>query len=559
MGVSGSAEVFSLRGEAILRDPMHNKDAAFTLEERRRLGVDGLLPPAVQTIEQQVETALGHILSKSDPLEKYIGLMALMDRNETLFYRLMLEHLESFAPIVYTPTVGLACQRYSHIYRRPRGLFITPADSGQIVERLKNFSDRDIRLMVVTDNERILGLGDQGAGGMGIPIGKLILYTVGAGIHPSHCLPISLDVGTDNAALLADPYYIGYRSRRLRGAAYDALVEEFVEAVRSVFPHGLLQWEDFKKGNALRLIEHYAERLPTFNDDVQGTAAVALAGIYSGLKMTRQRLRDQKFLLVGAGAAGAGIGHLLTKALIAEGLSTAEARQRELFLDSCGIVTTDRGDLEKHKPALAWRPEDVAAANFTTPLPATLEEVVKQFKPTVLIGTTGQAGEFTPAAIRMMANHCERPLILPLSNPTSKTECTPSEALSNSDGRALIATGSPFDPVTFNGKKQIIGQCNNAFIFPGVGLGALIARVGRVTDGMFLAAAKTLAEYACNQDCCAGSLYPRLRHLREISRAIGFRVAQTARDEGVGRSSSDDSLQAELDSFMWYPDYANMR
>lgn len=554
-----SVETLQGRGEAILRDPMRNKDAAFTLEERRRLGVDGLLPPAVQTIEQQVATALGHILSKSEPLEKYIGLIALMDRNETLFYRLLLENLETFAPIVYTPTVGLACQRYSHIYRRPRGLFITPDDRGHIVQRLKNLSGRDIRLIVVTDNERILGLGDQGAGGMGIPIGKLILYTVGAGIHPSHCLPVSLDVGTDNAALLEDPYYIGYRARRLRGAAYDSLVEEFVEGVKTAFPHALLQWEDFKKANAMRLLERYVGRLPSFNDDIQGTAAVALAGIFSGLRLTKQPLRDQRFLFVGAGAAGVGIGHLLAKAFKTEGLSYAEARSRKLFLDSAGIVTTDRQELDKHKRSVAWRPEDLAAAGFDAPLPTALDQVIKKFKPTVLIGTTGQAGEFTPAAIRAMANHCDRPMIFPLSNPTSKTECTPSEALLNSDGRALVATGSPFEPVGFNGERHLIGQCNNAFIFPGVGLGALIARVGRVTDSMFLTAAKTLSEYACAKECCAGSLYPNLRHLREISRAIGFRVAQTARDEGVGRSTEDETLKAELDKFIWYPDYANMR
>jgi malic enzyme len=559
MGATRSAEMSQLRGEAILRDPVRNKDAAFTLEERRRFGVDGLLPPAVQTIEQQVATALGHILSKSEPLEKYIGLIALLDRNETLFYRLLLENLETFAPIIYTPTVGLACQRYSHIYRRPRGLFITPDDRGHIVQRLKNYSDRDIRLVVVTDNERILGLGDQGAGGMGIPIGKLILYTVGAGIHPSHCLPISLDVGTDNADLLEDPYYIGHRARRLRGVAYDSLVEEFVEAVKTVFPHALLQWEDFKKENAQRLLERYAGRLPSFNDDIQGTAAVALAGIFAGLRITRQALRDQRFLFVGAGAAGIGIGHLLGKALRAEGHSTAETRSRKLFLDSCGMVTADRLDLEKHKRNVAWRAEELAAANFKAPFPAALDQIIKEFKPTVLIGTTGQAGEFTPAALRAMAKNCERPMIFPLSNPTSKTECTPSEAILNSDGRALVATGSPFTPVIFNGQKHIIGQCNNAFIFPGVGLGALIARAGRITDAMFLGAAKTLSEYICKKDCCAGSLYPSLRHLREISRAIAFRVAQTARDEGVGRATDDDSLQTELDKFIWFPDYESMR
>lgn len=559
MGVTRSAEILQLRGEAVLRDPMRNKDAAFTIEERRRLGVDGLLPPGVQSIDQQVATSLGHIMSKSEPLEKYIGLIALMDRNETLFYRLLLENLELLAPIVYTPTVGLACQRYSHIYRRPRGLFITPDDRGHIVQRLKNLIDRDIRLIVVTDNERILGLGDQGAGGMGISIGKLILYTVGAGIHPWHCLPVSLDVGTDNAALLEDPYYIGYRARRLRGAAYDSLIEEFVEAIRTVFPHALLQWEDFKKANALRLLDRYAGRLPSFNDDIQGTAAVTLAGILSGLRTTGHALRDQRFLLVGTGAAGVGIGHLLGTALKGDGLSNAEIRNRKLFLDSGGMVTTARTDLEKHKRAVAWHLEDLAAAGFKSPLPTVLDQIIKQFKPTVLIGTTSHAGEFTPAALRAMAKYSERPMVFPLSNPTSNTECTPSEALQNSDGRALVATGSPFEPVVYNGHKHIIGQCNNAFIFPGVGLGALIARVGRVTDSMFLAAARALAQYECKKECCAGSLYPSLRHLREISRAIGLRVAQTARDEGVGRSADDKALEEELDEFIWYPDYGNMR
>lgn len=546
------------RGELALRDPMQNKDAAFTLEERRALGIDGLLPGAVQTIEQQVALALENIFAKSEPLEQYIGLIALMDRNETLFYRVLLENLERLTPIVYTPTVGLACQRYSHIYRRPRGLFITPDDRGHIVDRLRNFSERDIRLIVVTDNERILGLGDQGAGGMGISIGKLILYTVGAGIHPSHCLPISLDVGTDNAGLLEDPFYLGYRARRLRGAEYDSLVEEFVEAVRTVFPHALLQWEDFKKANAIRLLERYVGRLASFNDDIQGTAAVTLAGVFAGLNTIQQRIRDQRFLLVGTGAAGVGIGQLLMTAMTADGLTPAEGKTRQLFLDSGGLVVSTRADLEKHKRGVAWTPEDFTAAGFGSPLPTKLEDIINLYKPTVLIGTTGRAGEFTPAALRALAKHCERPLIFPLSNPTANTECTPSEAILASEGRALVATGSPFEPVTFGGRKHVIGQCNNAFIFPGVGLGALIARVGRVTDSMFLAAAKTLGEFTCSHDC-NGALYPSLNHLRAISRAIGFKVAQTARDEGIGRSYTDDQLNAELDKFIWFPDYANMR
>lgn len=545
----------SLRGEAILHDPTLNKDAAFTHAERRHLGLEGLLPPAVLTMAQQVEMSLSQILAKDEPLEQYIGLIALLDRNETLFYRVLLENLERFTPVIYTPTVGLACQRYSYIYRRPRGLFITPEDRGQIVERLREFPRRGIRLIVVTDNERILGLGDQGMGGMGIPVGKLILYSVAAGIHPSLCLPVSLDVGTDNAALLEDPFYLGHRARRLRGADYDSLVEEFVKAVKTVFPNALLQWEDFKKANALRLLERYQLRLPSFNDDIQGTAAVMLAGILSGLHLAGQKLRDQRVLFVGTGAAGIGIGNLISTAFKADGLNEAEIRQRKLFLDSGGIVHAGRADVESHKRAVMWTAAELAAAGLAEPLPTKLEVIIEAFRPTVLIGTTGTPGEFTPAAIRAMAKHCERPLIFPLSNPTSKTECTPTEALQNSDGRALVATGSPFEPVLFNGRKHVIGQCNNVFIFPGVGLGVLIAGASQVTDSMFLVAAKTLAEFAVADASGSGSLFPSLSQLREISRAIGFKVAQTARDEGTGRKLDDAHLQAALAKFIWYPDY----
>ena len=545
----------SLRGEAILHDPTLNKDAAFTHAERRHLGLEGLLPPAVLTMAQQVEMSLSQILAKDEPLEQYIGLIALLDRNETLFYRVLLENLERFTPVIYTPTVGLACQRYSYIYRRPRGLFITPEDRGQIVERLREFPRRGIRLIVVTDNERILGLGDQGMGGMGIPVGKLILYSVAAGIHPSLCLPVSLDVGTDNAALLEDPFYLGHRARRLRGADYDSLVEEFVKAVKTVFPNALLQWEDFKKANALRLLERYQLRLPSFNDDIQGTAAVMLAGILSGLHLAGQKLRDQRVLFVGTGAAGIGIGNLISTAFKADGLNEAEIRQRKLFLDSGGIVHAGRADVESHKRAVMWTAAELATAGLAEPLPTKLEVIIEAFRPTVLIGTTGTPGEFTPAAIRAMAKHCERPLIFPLSNPTSKTECTPTEALQNSDGRALVATGSPFEPVLFNGRKHVIGQCNNVFIFPGVGLGVLIAGASQVTDSMFLVAAKTLAEFAVADASGSGSLFPSLSQLREISRAIGFKVAQTARDEGTGRKLDDAHLEAALAKFIWYPDY----
>jgi len=543
------------RGEQILRDPSQNRDAAFTRAERRQLGIEGLLPPAVLTIQQQVAMELEHIFSKHDPLEQYIGLTALLDRNEVLFYRLMVENLERLTPIIYTPTVGLACQQYSHIYRRPRGLFLCPSDRGQIAQRLRNFSQRDVRLIVVTDNERILGLGDQGAGGMAIPVGKLVLYSAGAGIHPSLTLPISLDVGTDNSALAADPFYLGYRGRRLRGPDYDSFVEEFVRAVKNEFPRALLQWEDFKKANAFRLLGRYAGRLPSFNDDIQGTAAVTLAGILTGLRLTGQPLREQRFLLVGSGAAGVGIGRLLRTALAAEGLTEAEVRQRQIFIDSSGLVWEGRTDLEEHKREVALHKGEMAAVGLSTPPPDSLERLVRAVKPTVLIGTTGQPGDFTPEALRAMADHCERPIIFPLSNPTSKAECTPSEALQHSDGRALVATGSPFDPVRFRGHKHVIGQCNNAFVFPGVGLGVLLSEASRVTDSMFLAAARALADFTVGHPAGDHCLYPSLSDLRAASRLIAFHVAKTARDEGFGQSLDDDALHAAIEDFCWYPDY----
>jgi malic enzyme len=541
--------------DEILRDPTKNKDAAFTRSERVRLGLGGLLPPAVLTIEQQLAGELEHIFSKNEPLEQYIGLVALLDRNETLFYRLLVENLERLTPIIYTPTVGLACERYSHIFRRPRGLFLSPDDRGQIAQILRNLRERDIRLIVVTDNERILGLGDQGAGGMAIPVGKLALYSVGAGIHPSHCLPISLDVGTDNAALLQDPLYLGYRGRRLRGEAYESLVDEFVQGVKEVFPDAVLQWEDFKKANAFRLLERYAAQLPSFNDDIQGTAAVTLAGIFAGLRIVGQALRKQRFLIAGAGAAGVGIGRLLHRALMSEGLSDNDARQRMLFFDSTGVVHEDRPTLEMHKRELALRREDWKTLGLTEHLSASLEKVVLAYHPTVLIGTTGQPGDFTPAIIQGMAQRCERPMIFALSNPTSKAECTPAEALLHSNGRALVATGSPFEPVIFKGRTHVIGQCNNVFIFPGVGLGALISRANRITDAMFLAAAKALAQFTHSQTISETQLYPSLRNLRAASRLVASAVARVACEEQQCGSFTDAELNTRFEEFCWFPDY----
>ena len=542
-------------GLALLGNPRYNKDSAFTIEERQAFALEGLLPPAVFTIEQQAALEMEHLAAKPDPLEKYVGLIALLNRNETLFYRVLLDNLEKLAPIIYTPTVGLACQRFSHIFRRPRGLFLSPADRGHMAERLRNFAGDDIRLIVVTDNERILGLGDQGVGGMAIPVGKLILYSAGAGIHPSHCLPVSLDVGTDNGALLEDSCYLGYRARRLRGGDYDSLVDEFVQAVKSVFPRAVLQWEDFKKGNAFRLLERYVDELPSFNDDIQGTAAVTLAGILSGLRHTGQTLREQRMLFVGAGGAGVGIGRLIRAALQAEGLPERDTQRKLVFFDSSGILRTGRSHDDPYKASFALSAETVAELGLDSSAPMSLVEVVKAYRPTVLIGTSGQPGAFSAAVIQEMAAGCARPMILPLSNPTSKAECTPSEALMHSNGQALIATGSPFDPVIFGGKRHVIGQCNNVFVFPGIGLGLLISEARHVADSMFLAAADAVADFTFTHHADEQSLFPKVAELRQVSQRVALRVAQVARAEGLGLKLDDATLQQRIQSWCWFPQY----
>ncbi|MBI1177479.1 oxaloacetate-decarboxylating malate dehydrogenase [bacterium] len=542
-------------GAALLENPRYNKDSAFTLEERTAFGVEGLLPPAVFSIDQQVAVEMEHLNAKPDPLEQYVGLIALLNRNETLFHRVLLDHLEKLAPIIYTPTVGLACQRFSHIFRRPHGLFISPADRGQIARRLENLSDRDIRLIVVTDNERILGLGDQGVGGMAIPVGKLILYTAGAGIHPSHCLPVSLDVGTDNAALLEDPFYLGHRARRLRGPEYDSFVKEFVQAVKTVFPRAVLQWEDFKKGNAFRLLERYVDVLPSFNDDIQGTAAVTLAGILTGLRHTGKSLRDQRMLFVGSGGAGVGIGRLIRAALEHDGVPDEAIRRQFVFLDSSGVLRAGRANEDPHKAAFALSEEDAQAMGMANSASMTLLDAVKAWHPTILIGTSGQPGVFTPEVIQHMAAGCPRPMIFPLSNPTSNTECTPSEAIIHSNGQALVATGSPFEPVEFNGHRYVIGQCNNVFVFPGIGLGLLISEARRVVDALFLAAADALAELTYEKHAAEKALFPSVANLREVSLHVAFRVARAAREQGVGKDLSDDELQRRVREWCWQPNY----
>ncbi len=550
----------SLRGSALLSHPFYNKGTAFTREERAAFGLEGLLPDYVSTMEQQVERVYGHIACKTDPLEQYIGLAALQDRNEHLFYRLLSEQIETLLPIVYTPTVGLATQRFSHIFRRARGIWITPDHQGRIEEVLGNAPYGEVRLIVVTDNERILGLGDQGAGGMGIPVGKLALYTVAAGIHPCQTLPVSLDVGTDNQELLSDPLYLGWRHPRLRGERYDALVDEFVAAVKRCFPKALLQWEDFKKTNAMRLLERYRRRLPSFNDDIQGTAAVALAGILAGIRATGIELPCHRVVILGAGAAGVGIAHQVRNALERAGLEGEEIQRRLAVLDSRGLLVEGRTYRpgEEYKRLLAWSAGLARAYGLTAGEGNDLERVVRALRPTVLVGTSGQPGTFTESIIRTMAEHADRPIIFPLSNPTSKSEAVPSDLLAWTEGRALVATGSPFEPVTYHGRTYRIGQGNNVYVFPGVGLGVLVAQAREVTHGMFTAAAKTLADQVADDDLASGVLFPRLTELRRVTARIAEAVVREACDAGVAPSIEDEAIPPRVEAAMWSPVYPDL-
>jgi len=532
-------------GADLLVHPTLNKDAAFSEDERDAHGLRGLLPYRVATLEQQVALELEHLRCKADDLERYIGLAALQDRNEILFHRLLQDHLEELAPIVYTPTVGDACRQFSHIMRRPRGLWVTPEDSGRMVELLHNVERPGIQLIVATDNERILGLGDLGAGGMGIPVGKLALYTAGGGVHPSRTLAVSLDCGTDNEALLNDPLYLGYPKPRLRGPAYDAFIEEFVEAVTSVYPDLVLQWEDFKQHNALRLLERYRHRLASFNDDVQGTAAVVVAGLLAAMRLRGESLTDQRLVLAGAGAAGIGIARLLETAM------GAHRRYPLLLLDSQGLIFEGRPRIDADKLPFAVSRRELAALNFPPADRYDLETVVRHAAPTILIGTTGVAGTFTETAIRQMSAKAPAPIVLALSNPTGNVEATPADVLAWSDGRAIIATGSPFDPIVMHGEPRLVGQANNVFVFPGVGLGAIVARTREVTDRMFLVAATTLAAMVDPDRLASGALYPRLADLREISRAIAIAVAREARDAGLAPIRTDEQIESAVGAAMW--------
>jgi malate dehydrogenase (oxaloacetate-decarboxylating) len=551
---SGPAPVL-LRGMALLADPVLNKDAAFTDDERDALGLRGLLPPRVVDIDQQVSLELEHVRHKTDDLERYIGLAALQDRNETLFHRVLGDHLEELLPIVYTPTVGRACQEFSHLYRRPRGVWITPDDIDRVPEILRHAARDEIRLIVVTDNERILGLGDQGAGGMGIPIGKLALYSATAGIHPGMTLPVSLDVGTDRAALLDDPLYVGWRHPRLRGEAYDAVVEAFVAGVREVHPRAVLQWEDFKQHNAIRLLERYRNWVCSFNDDIQGTAAVAVGGILGALRASGQPMREARFVLAGAGAAGTGIARLLRVALVEDGVDPDSARDSIAVLDSVGLLVEDRPGLDDDKQDAAISRARVTAMGLDPDAAIGLGALVRAFRPSVLLGTTGTGGAFTEDMVRTMAAAHERPIILPLSNPTMNTEARPADVLAWSDGRAIVATGSPFAPVEIDGAARRIAQANNAYVFPGIGLGAIVSEARTLPESAFLVAARRLADLAPGDTLVTGQLFPPIAELRSVAREIAIAVVEHLGELGVGRRFTPEQIPVAVAAAMWRPGY----
>jgi len=546
------------RGHQLLAHPMYNKSTAFTRAEREAFGLTGLLPDAVSSMDQQARRAYLNIVRKTDALERHIGLAALHDRNETLFFRVLLDHIEEFLPIVYTPTVGRACQEFSQIFRRARGLWITPEHAGHIDQVLADAPFDDVRLIVVTDNEAILGIGDQGAGGMAIPVGKLALYTAAAGIHPAQTLPISLDVGTENRALLDDDLYLGWRQPRLRGERYDTLVDEFVHAVKRRFPRTVLQWEDFRKGTAFGLMERYKKTLPSFNDDIEGTAAVVVAGMLAAARISGVPLREQRVVVLGAGAAGVGIGRLVQATLRRTGLGGDDLRRAVGLLDSRGLVVDVGGHAEPYRRSLAWPPALAESMGLGADRAKDLMAVVRAVRPTVLVGVSGAPGSFSEAVVREMASQVERPAIFPMSNPTSQCEAVPQDVLAWTEGRALVATGSPFEPVNIKGRSVRIGQGNNAFVFPGIGLGALVAQAREITDGMFSMAAECLATQVSDADLAAGSLFPPIADLRRVTVRIAEAVVREARESGVGRLLSDEAIPKRVAEAMWNPVYLPM-
>lgn len=537
-----------LRGSDLLHDPRANKGTGFTDAERDALGLRGLLPPRVTTQAEQQARVLENYHRKTSNLEKYIYLISLQDRNEHLFYRTVMDNVEEMMPVIYTPTVGEACRQFAQIFRRPRGLYITADDRGRVAEVLRNWPGQDVAMIVVTDGERILGLGDLGANGMGIPIGKLSLYTACAGVDPELCLPVTIDVGTERPELLADPLYLGLARRRLRGAKYDELLEEFVLAVQEVFPRAVIQFEDFATENAIRLLARYRDRVCCFNDDIQGTAGVTLAGLLSASRLTGQPLTEQRVMFLGAGAAATGIAGLIVAALVREGLSEAEARRRCWLVDKAGLLVAGRTDLGPHQ----------APYGHQHPAAADLLAAIEAVRPTALIGVSAAPGAFTEPVVRALARINPRPILFPLSNPTAASECTAADAYAWTEGRVVFASGSPYPPVESGGRRFTPGQGNNAYVFPGVGLGVIVSRARRVTDSMFYAAASVLAARVSQTALEQGQLFPPLREIREVSLQIAIAVAAVAYDEGLAQAPRPADLAGAIARAMYdgrYPAY----
>lgn len=549
----------SLTGMRLLECPLLNKGTAFSQDEKRQLKMLGLLPTHELDISIQTARTYESFCGKSTDMEKHIFLRALQDRNETLFYRLLSEHLEEMMPIVYTPVVGAACQQFGHIYRRPRGLTISFPNKADILEILRNRPVKDVDVIVVTDGERILGLGDLGAGGMGIPIGKLSLYSACGGINPARTLPITLDVGTNNPLLLSDPLYIGWRHERVRGHLYEEFVEAFVQAVQQEMPNVLLQWEDFANTNAFFLLDKYRDRICSFNDDIQGTAAVTASAILAGLRATKQDMNDQRIVLLGAGSAGAGICQLVLDEMVSQGIPEAEARRKFWSLDSKGLVYHGRGELTPVKAKWARMSNEVGDWHRDGKGAIDLLEVVKRVKPTILIGVSAQPGAFTEEIIREVGKGTARPIVLPLSNPTSKIEAKPEDIIRWTEGRALVATGSPFADVIYNGTRYQIGQCNNSYIFPGVGLGVIASKARRVTDGMFLAAARALAEQTPAIRDAGAPLLPRLGAIKAVSIAVAQAVALQAIADKVAEKVPAEEVLDRVQHTWWEPRYHPIR
>ena len=546
----------SQRGQVLLRDPLLNKGTAFTINERNALDLNGLLPPHVETMEEQLLRCYEAFSGKDSPLEKHIYLRALQDHNETLFYKLILEHLEEIMPIIYTPVVGDACERFHHIYRQPRGIFISYSQRSHIDTILAAVAQtRDIRVIVVTDGERILGLGDQGVGGMGIPIGKLSLYTACGGINPAYTLPIVLDVGTNNQERIEDPEYLGWRHARVTGEDYYQFVDQFVESVERHFPKAMLQFEDFAQSHAYPLLKRYQDKLCTFNDDIQGTASVSSAAILAATKVAKKSLKDMRVAVFGAGSAGCGISEQLVRVMMHQGLSEKEARQRFYMVDRNGLIHDAMDNLLPFQEGLVQSAASLKSLGLNPSKNISLLEVMQKAKPDILLGVSGQPGQFTEEVAKTMSSYCERPIIFPLSNPTSRAEAVPKDLLHWTNGQALIATGSPFDPVHINGKDILIAQCNNSYIFPGMGLAVFASHAQRVSDKMMLAAAMALSELAPAITTGEGRLLPELHTIRKVSRHIAKAVIHQAIEEKHARPMTDSDIEHAIEESMWVPQY----